>query len=184
MVPHARPVRRPRRAVRPAARAAPPPQPPPDRLPAARPPRIRLAGAGRRPPHRPGRTPARPHPPDRPPLARPLARRRPGPRERRAGGGERPAAAGPDRAGPGRRPRPGGPATFSPEQIVQIVAVACEPPERSGRPISHWSARELAEEVKKRQVVSDISARTVSRFLKAGRAAAAQEPVLAERQPG
>lgn len=31
-------------------------------------------------------------------------------------------------------PRPGGPATFSPEQIVQIVAVACEPPEKSGTP--------------------------------------------------
>src|SRR3954451_3851003 len=29
-------------------------------------------------------------------------------------------------------PRPGGPATFTPEQIVQIVAVACEPPEKSG----------------------------------------------------
>src|SRR5918998_4133427 len=26
-------------------------------------------------------------------------------------------------------PRPGKPATFSPEQIVQIVALACEPPE-------------------------------------------------------
>jgi len=70
-------------------------------------------------------------------------------------------------------PRPGGPATFSPEQIVQIVAVACEPPEKSGRPISHWSARELADEVKKRKIVSDISPRTVSRFLKTGRPPAA-----------
>jgi putative transposase len=33
--------------------------------------------------------------------------------------------------------RPGGPATFTAEQIVQIVALACEPPEKSGRPISH-----------------------------------------------
>jgi putative transposase len=81
-------------------------------------------------------------------------------------------------------PRPGGPATFSPEQIVQIVALACEPPESSGRPISHWSARELADEAKKRKVVSDISPRTVSRLLKAGRAPAAQEPLLAQRQPG
>jgi putative transposase len=80
--------------------------------------------------------------------------------------------------------RPGGPATFSPEQIVQIVAVACEPPERSGRPISHWSARELADEVRKRKIVSDISPRTVSRFLKTGRVAAAPQPLLAERQPG
>ena len=43
----------------------------------------------------------------------------------------------------GDAPRPGAPATFSPEQIVQLVAVACEPPEQSGRPISHWTAREL-----------------------------------------
>jgi putative transposase len=81
-------------------------------------------------------------------------------------------------------PRPGGPATFSPEQIVGIVAVACEPPARSGRPIDHWTARELADEAKRRQIVSDISPRTVSRFLKTGRTPAAQEPLLAQRQPG
>jgi putative transposase len=81
-------------------------------------------------------------------------------------------------------PRPGGPATFGPEQIVQVVAIACEPPEKSGRPISHWSARELADEARKRKVVSDISPRTVSRLLKTGRAPAAQKPLLAERRPG
>jgi len=79
-------------------------------------------------------------------------------------------------------PRPGGPATFSPEQIVAIVAVACEPPEKSGRPISHWTARELADEAKKRKIVSDISPRTVSRFLKAGGPSAPQKPLLAQRQ--
>jgi Homeodomain-like domain len=78
-------------------------------------------------------------------------------------------------------PRPGAPATFSPEQIVQLVAVACEPPEQSGRPIDHWTARELADEVKKRGIVKDISPRSAGRFLKAGRPAAAQEPLLAER---
>ena len=80
-------------------------------------------------------------------------------------------------------PRPGGPATFSPEQIVQIVAVACEPPEKSGRPISHWTHRELADEVKKRQIVKDIAPRTVGRFLKTGRPAAPSQPLLAQRQP-
>jgi putative transposase len=80
-------------------------------------------------------------------------------------------------------PRPGAPATFSPEQIVGIVAVACEPPSKSGRPISHWTARELADEVKKRQIVKDISPRTVGRFLKTGRLAAAPQPLLAQRQP-
>ncbi len=77
-------------------------------------------------------------------------------------------------------PRPGAPATFSPEQIVQLVAVACEPPEQSGRPISHWTARELADEVKKRQIVKDISPRSVGRFLKTGRLTAAPQPLLAE----
>ena len=78
-------------------------------------------------------------------------------------------------------PRPGAPATFSPEQIVQLVAVACEPPEKSGRPIDHWTSRELADEVKKRGIVQDISPRSAGRFLKRGRPAAAQEPLLAER---
>jgi putative transposase len=65
-------------------------------------------------------------------------------------------------------PRPGKPATFSPEQIVQIVAVACEPPEKSGRPIDHWTPRELADEVKKRGIVPAISPRSVGRFLNNG----------------
>jgi putative transposase len=80
-------------------------------------------------------------------------------------------------------PRPGGPATFAPEPIVGIVAVACEPPSKSGRPIDHWTARELADEAKKRKIVSDISLRTVSRLLKTGGVTAAQEPLLAQRQP-
>jgi transposase len=78
-------------------------------------------------------------------------------------------------------PRSGAPATFSPEQIVQLVAVACEPPEQSGRPIDHWTARELADEVKKRGLVPDISPRTAGRFLKRGRPATAPQPLLAER---
>jgi len=62
-------------------------------------------------------------------------------------------------------PRPGTPATFSPEQIVQIVAVACEKPQLSGRPITHWSPRELADEVIERKIVTTISPRSVGRFL-------------------
>jgi putative transposase len=61
-----------------------------------------------------------------------------------------------------------------------VVAVACEPPEKSGRPIDHWTARELADEVQKRRIVPAISPRTVGRFLKGGRAAAAPQPLLAE----
>jgi putative transposase len=81
-------------------------------------------------------------------------------------------------------PRPGGPATFSPEQIVQLVAVACEPPAQSDRPIDHWTSRELADEVQKRRIVPTISPRSVGRFLKGGRTAAAPEPLLAERSAG
>src|SRR5262249_31896169 len=63
-------------------------------------------------------------------------------------------------------PRPGTPPKFSPEQIVQIVALACEPPADSGRPISAWTARELADEAVQRAIVASISARSVGRFLK------------------
>jgi len=80
-------------------------------------------------------------------------------------------------------PRPGTPATFSPEQIVQLVAIACEPPEQSGRPIDHWTARELADEVKQRRIVPDIFPRSAGRFLKRGRPPAPPQPVLAERPP-
>ncbi len=79
-------------------------------------------------------------------------------------------------------PRSGTPATFTPEQIVQIVAVACEPPEESGRPIRHWTPREVAEEVRQRGIVDAISTRSVGRFLKSGRFKAASGRVLAQRE--
>jgi len=62
-------------------------------------------------------------------------------------------------------PRPGAPDKFTPEQLVEIIAVACEPPERSGRPISHWTPRELADEVIQRKIVTAISPRQVGRIL-------------------
>jgi transposase len=77
--------------------------------------------------------------------------------------------------------RSGAPATFTPEQLCQLMAVACEPPGDSGRPISQWTPRELADEASKRGIVERISARTVGRFLVSGsgRAQAPPEPVLA-----
>jgi putative transposase len=81
-------------------------------------------------------------------------------------------------------PRSGTPATFTAKQIVQIVAVACEDPAASGRPISHWTPREVAEEVRKRGIVETISTRSVGRFLKSGRFTAASRGVLAQRQAG
>ena len=61
--------------------------------------------------------------------------------------------------------RPGGPMSFSLEQILQLFALACSNPEVYGRPISHWSARELAEEALKQGLVSSISPRHVRRLL-------------------
>ena len=81
-------------------------------------------------------------------------------------------------------PRSGTPATFTAEQIVQIGAVACEDPAASGRPISHWTPREVAAEVRKRGIVETISTRSVGRFLKSGRFTAASGGVLAQRQAG
>ena len=45
------------------------------------------------------------------------------------------------------------------------MAVACELPSESDRPITHWSSRELADEVTKREIVPSISTRTVGRLL-------------------
>ena len=59
-----------------------------------------------------------------------------------------------------------GPEAFTPEQVTQILAVACEPPEKSGRPITHWTAHELADEVVKRGIVTSISTSQVSRYLR------------------
>lgn len=64
--------------------------------------------------------------------------------------------------------RAGKPPTFSAEQLTRILAVACEPPEDSGRPVSHWTPRELADEVAKRGIVESISPRHIDRLLKGG----------------
>jgi putative transposase len=81
-------------------------------------------------------------------------------------------------------PRPGSPGKFSAEQVTQILAVACEPPQDSGRPVTHWTPAELADEVQKRGVVESISPRQVGRFLKYGRTAAAPESLLAQCPAG
>ncbi len=65
--------------------------------------------------------------------------------------------------------RPGTTPTFTPEQVVQIVALTCEDPQLSARPISHWTPRELADEAAKRGIVTSISPSSVSRFFKSGR---------------
>jgi len=64
-------------------------------------------------------------------------------------------------------PRPGAPATFTPEQICAIVALACEQPSKeSGLPLSHWSRSELAVGAVERGIVESISESSVGRFFK------------------
>lgn len=64
--------------------------------------------------------------------------------------------------------RSGTPAKFSAEQVVQMVAIACEDPQASGYPVSHWTPKEVAAEAVKRGIVENISERQVGRFLKRG----------------
>ena len=65
--------------------------------------------------------------------------------------------------------RSGAPVRITDEQVCLILELACEAPERSGRPISHWSEREIADEVKGRGIVDEISGRHAARLLKRGR---------------
>lgn len=65
-------------------------------------------------------------------------------------------------------PRPGAPPTIRAEQVSKIVALACETPAKSGRPISQWTGREIADKIKQRGIVEQISPRHARRLLKRG----------------
>jgi len=65
-------------------------------------------------------------------------------------------------------PRSGAPARLSAAQVCQIVALACAAPATTGRPISQWTAREIADEIIKRGIVATISPRHAGRLLKKG----------------
>jgi hypothetical protein len=77
-------------------------------------------------------------------------------------------------------PRPGSPARITTDQVCQITAMACEDPENSERPISHWTNRELADEIKKRGIVDLISPRHAARLLKRCRSQTASGALLAD----
>jgi putative transposase len=62
--------------------------------------------------------------------------------------------------------RSGAPATFTAAQICALVAMTCEKPSESERPISQWSQREIADEAMRRGLIASISQRSVGRFLK------------------
>lgn len=65
-------------------------------------------------------------------------------------------------------PRPGRPRRITDEQVCRIEQLACEAPERSGRPITQWTGREIAKEITGRGIVDRISERHAARLLKRG----------------
>lgn len=81
-------------------------------------------------------------------------------------------------------PRPGAPARITADQRCQIEALACEKPEEAERPISHWTGREIADELMKRGIVEQISARHAGRLLKRRRSEAPSDPLLADEREG
>jgi len=64
--------------------------------------------------------------------------------------------------------------------VARIVALACEAPGESGRPVSQWSTTELAAEIVQRGIVEQISPRHAARLLKIGRPQAPPHPLLAD----
>jgi transposase len=77
-------------------------------------------------------------------------------------------------------PRPGAPSRITADQVCQITALACEEPEASERPISHWTGREIADEIIERGIVDRISPRHAARLLKRGRSQTASDPLLVD----
>jgi len=65
-------------------------------------------------------------------------------------------------------PRPGVTPRITAEQRCQMAALACEAPSKAGRPISQWTGREIADEMKARDIVEQISPRHAARLLKKG----------------
>jgi len=80
-------------------------------------------------------------------------------------------------------PRSGAPVQFAAEQMCQLIALACEVPEGSDRPISHWSRREITAEAVKRGIFARISDRHVGRFLKRCGPETALDPLLDDALP-
>lgn len=68
-------------------------------------------------------------------------------------------------AGLGDRPRTGRPTRFTPVQIAEVKALACQLPAETGTPLSKWSCPELAGEAVDRSIVPAISASTIRRIL-------------------
>lgn len=66
-------------------------------------------------------------------------------------------------------PRSGAPPTFTPEQIVMIIDIACESIDDSDLPVSRWTHQDIAGEAIRRGIVESISPATIGRFLNEAR---------------
>ncbi|MFF3140530.1 IS630 family transposase [Streptomyces sp. NPDC057927] len=64
------------------------------------------------------------------------------------------------------RKRSGRPARFTPVQVAETKALACQLPAETGVPLSRWSCPELAAELTARGITESISASTVRRWLR------------------
>jgi transposase len=65
------------------------------------------------------------------------------------------------------RRRSGRPPLFTPVQIAEVTAMACQLPAETGLPLSRWSGPELADEIVARGIAWAISPSTVRRILAA-----------------
>jgi len=79
--------------------------------------------------------------------------------------------------------RTGAPDRITAEQWCQIIAIACEPPEDYGVPITHWTHNELAQEVVKQNIVDRISTSHLGSVLKK-RFATSSKPLLVKCKSG
>ena len=68
-------------------------------------------------------------------------------------------------AGLADRKRPGRPPRFTPLQVAEVKALACQLPAELGVPLSRWSCPELAREAVSRGITDAVSAATIGRWL-------------------
>ncbi len=61
--------------------------------------------------------------------------------------------------------RSGRPPSFTPVQVAAVKALACQPPEASGVPLSRWSCPDLAVQVVADGIAASVSTSTVRRWL-------------------
>ena len=71
----------------------------------------------------------------------------------------------PGTASLGDSKRSGRPPSFTPVQVAAVKALACQPPEASGVPLSRWSCPDLAAQVVTDGIAASVSTSTVRRWL-------------------